>query len=145
MKKKLLKEYCESEFENIDATVKEISEILLQTPNLNKVEIAALGTFIHNFYNGVENILKRICQYKNVVVKNINGYHKFILRKAEEENIIDESLCNELYKFLAFRHFFIHGYSFLLEWEKLKVLAENVESICQKFKSAVYNYIDNSA
>jgi len=142
MKKELLKEYCDGEFENIALILKEIKELREKTSAPNKVEVAALGTFIHNFYNGAENILKRVFQHNNIIFKNTPTYHKFILKKALEENIIDENTYNNLYKFLTFRHFFVHGYSFLIEWEKLKPLVDCIEDIFKSFKTAIDNYIN---
>lgn len=145
MKKELLKEYCESEFENIDIIIKEIGELLLKAPDLNKIELVALGTFIHNFYNGIENILKRIFQYKNIILKDAPGYHKFLLKKAKEESIINDALCNSLYKFLTFRHFFIHGYSFMIELDKLRILVDNIENTYKNFKLVIHDYINSLA
>lgn len=55
-----LKEYCEAEFENIDTVVSELfSVVRAKESGYALAELAAIATFIHNFYNGIENILKK--------------------------------------------------------------------------------------
>ncbi|HUT47627.1 MAG TPA: hypothetical protein VMX36_15200 [Sedimentisphaerales bacterium] len=52
-------EQVEAEFENIERTLAEVpnSESL---PGLSNLELAGLAALIHNFYSGIENILKQI-------------------------------------------------------------------------------------
>lgn len=61
MTRQQLKEYCEAEFENIDAVVSELfSVVKTEKSEYSTAELAAIATFIHNFYNGIENTLKRV-------------------------------------------------------------------------------------
>lgn len=61
MTKRQLKEYCEAEFENIDFVTSELlSVVKSKKTKYSTPELAAIATFIHNFYNGVENMLKRV-------------------------------------------------------------------------------------
>lgn len=54
-----LKEYCEAEFENIDTVVSELFFVVRpKKVDYSTAELAAIATFIHNYYNGIENILK---------------------------------------------------------------------------------------
>ena len=67
MTKQQLREYCEAEFENIDAIISEIFIVVIPDKmEYSSAELAATAVFIHNFYNGIENILKRILIYEKV-------------------------------------------------------------------------------
>jgi hypothetical protein len=62
-----LKEYCEAEFENIASVLTEIALIAVPTKiQYTTAELAAIATFIHNCYNGIENVLKRILSYSKL-------------------------------------------------------------------------------
>jgi len=52
-------EQVEAEFENIERTLTEVSKSE-SLPNLSNLELAGLAAPIHNFYNGIENILKQL-------------------------------------------------------------------------------------
>ncbi len=43
------------------------------------IELAAIGTFLHNIYNGIENILKQIIVAKNVEMPMSGTWHKDLL------------------------------------------------------------------
>lgn len=67
-----LKEYCEAEFESIDAVISDLFSVVNpQKTEYTTVELAAVATFIHNCYNGIENILKRILSFKQVEDKRL--------------------------------------------------------------------------
>ncbi len=137
-----LKDYCEAEFENIDKVVMELVSVVKEKADeFSTIELAALGTFIHNFYNGVENILKRVLFYKQIEVKETSTWHKDLLRVSFESGIIPTDLYHNLSNYLSFRHFFVHAYSFSLNWENMKPLVESVDEILRQFKQNLYNYI----
>ena len=78
----LIKEYCEAEFENINAVTSELFSIIkTEKTEYSIAELAAIGTFIH-------------------------------------------------------------AYGFSLRWEELKPLVDGIEETLNKFKSAIYHYID---
>ncbi|MBI5399534.1 hypothetical protein HZB07_02810 [Candidatus Saganbacteria bacterium] len=104
--------------------------------------MAANATFIHNFYNGIENILKRILVLKNKKPKEGATWHKDLLASATEAEIISEDLCTALSNYLSFRHFFIHGYGFTLKWEALQPLVNNINKTYQDFKTAVIKHLN---
>jgi hypothetical protein len=43
----------------------------------------------------------------------------------------------ELYEYLAFRHFFVHAYGFMLNETKMTPLVTNVSDIWQRFLSEI--------
>jgi hypothetical protein len=138
MTKDQIKESCEAEFENIDATLAELALIAKpDKPAYSTGELAALATFIHNFYSGIENILKRMLALKKKKAKEGAAWHKDLLNASVEAGIISPDLRVILAKYLSFRHFFIHGYGFALKWEALQPLVTNIDSTLQDFKTSI--------
>lgn len=54
-----VRERVEAEFENIERVVAELPESRL-LPGLSSLELAGVVTLVHNFYNGIENVLKQV-------------------------------------------------------------------------------------
>jgi len=144
MKKQQLKEYCEAEFENTQAVLSELFRIAASDKKIySNVELAASATFIHNFYNGIENILKRIMIYENVKIKDSSTWHKDLLKASLDRDIISIDLYNSLSGYLSFRHYFVHSYSFNLRWNELKPLIDRIRNTQELFKNSVERYINN--
>lgn len=146
MKRQQLKEYCEAEFENIDAVVSELfSFVSTEKSEYSIPDLAAIATFIHNFYNGIENILKRVVSFKQLEIKDSPTWHKDLLKTASDAGIISSELYGTLSDYLSFRHFFVHAYSFTLKWEELRPIVDKTTTTLENFKSAIYNFIEKSA
>jgi uncharacterized protein YutE (UPF0331/DUF86 family) len=141
MTKQQLNEYCNAEFENIDTVLYQLKVVLKPEADYSIAELAAIATFIHNFYNGVENILKRISAYRQIELKNTPTWHKDILKTAADFGIITDELYDSLSNYLSFRHFFVHSYSFTLRWEELKPLVNDIEKTLSTYKTATYIFI----
>ncbi|KAA3595907.1 MAG: hypothetical protein DWQ06_16130 [Calditrichaeota bacterium] len=108
----------------IDAELENIEEVIAQIPHFKKLpyletlELAGTATFLHNFYNGIENILSQVLKSKNIKIAPNASWHKDLLVASHQQDIISEQLKNELIGYLAFRHFFVHAYAFDLYPEK---------------------------
>src|SRR3989338_2664164 len=142
MTKARAKEYCEAEFENIDTTLAELA--LITAPGkaaYSTADLAAMATFIHNFYNGIEKILKRVLTLKKKKANEGAAWHKDLLKTSVEASVISPDFCVILAKYLSFRHFFIHGYGFTLKWEALQPLVANIDEILRDFKTTVYKHL----
>jgi len=99
------------------------------------VELAAIATFLHNVYNGIENILKQVLKAKGIGIPKSATWHKELLELAASHQIISEKLFEELSEYLAFRHFFVHSYGFMLEEAPLEELADHLPDIWVRFFS----------
>lgn len=145
MTEKRLKEYCKAEFANIEKVLLEIVKLKHTKRNsFNSIELAALGAFLHNFYNGIENTLKRVILHEGIKISAGPNWHKDLLKTSQQHKIINKPLMSQLIPYLTFRHFFVHGYGFTLVWEKMKNLVDNIEPVYKKFHSAITNYLDKS-
>jgi uncharacterized protein YutE (UPF0331/DUF86 family) len=135
-----LREKVDVEMENISIVLEELKKTKDKTGK-SLVELAGMGTFLHNVYNGVENILKQILSSQGIQIPNSDSWHQDLLIQAEEKGIITETTKKQLAKYLAFRHFFIHAYGFSLDEEELRLLADNVFSVYSSFKTEIDNFL----
>ncbi|MFH1347552.1 MAG: hypothetical protein ABIH22_02570 [Candidatus Margulisiibacteriota bacterium] len=135
MTKDQLKEHCEAELEKIETTLAELFLVVEpEKTEYSTADLAAMATFIHNFYSGIENILKRILLFKQKEIQESPTWHKDLLKSALDMKIIRQELFDKLSNYLSFRHFFIHGYGFTLKWDALKPLVDNAKKKLRRFQ-----------
>lgn len=133
--------YCKSEIENIDKVLKILLENKEAINSNDPVKLSGVGVYLFNFYNGVENIFKRILTYMGIEIKRDASWHKELLKTALNKNIINEELYRLLLDYLGFRHYFVHGYAFNLETDRLQKLINNIEPVYQEFKKNIESYL----
>lgn len=89
-------EEIEAERELIDNTLTEL-EKALQYQDRNYAILAGIAAFIHNLYNGIENIIKRMMTAKEKIIPTQSAsWHQELLQTAVKEKIISESLAQTL-------------------------------------------------
>jgi uncharacterized protein YutE (UPF0331/DUF86 family) len=130
-----------AEKQNVEQALDNLNKALART-NKSTIELAAIGTFLHNIYNGIENILKQIVHLKNIEISNSESWHKDLLNLSVSKGIISEELSDQLYEYLTFRHFFIHSYGFMLEEKHLEGLAGNIHDIWIRFMSEISSLLN---
>ena len=108
-----LKDKIEAEIENLDRLFLEIPSHM-NLPKLSTLELAGVATILHNFYNGIENILKQVLTSKQISLPQTGGWHKDLFNLAVSNQIISDNFKNRLAEYLAFRHFFTHGYALFI-------------------------------
>lgn len=138
-----VRERVDAEFENIGRVIAEMPDICV-LPTLSSLELAGLATLLHNFYNGLENILKQVLTAFGNELPEGPSWHQDLLALAASCNIISESTAQELRKYLAFRHFFSHCYSFDLDMERIIPLVEEIQKTISSFRDDVNKAIDRS-
>ncbi len=130
----------EAEKEQMETTLDALEEAMKRR-EMTIIELAAIATFLQNTYSGIENSLKRILKFKGISIPSSKSWHKDLLDLSVDKNIISKELSNKLNEYLAFRHFFTHGYGVKLEKEKLIPLAENLPTIWEDFNSEINTFI----
>ena len=105
----------------------------------------AMGTYLMNFYNGIENILKRISKEYYSIMPTGNSWHKELLNLSYNAPkgkiaIFDQGIVEKLVTYRNFRHRFISGYGFQLKGEKMLELIDNIESLWDEVKKAIAEF-----
>jgi hypothetical protein len=124
------------EVEQIDRLIDTYSDLLEKCRQKipDKVEIAALGSVLHSFYNGLENIFSVIAKEVDTTLPQGFSWHKDLLIQISTQTpsrnaVISEASKEKLVNYLGFRYFYRHSYSFFLDWNELKPLIVNLNSV----------------
>ena len=131
-----LHERAEAELENIEHVVAELPDSS-SLPNLSSLELAGVAALLHSFYNGIENILKQIVISRSKGPPDSPSWHRDLVNIATSNDIISESTAKELRQYLAFRHFFSHGYSFDLDKKHIIPLVKDIQGTLASFKDDI--------
>ena len=115
---------------------------------------AVVGYYLHNFYNGCENVFRSITRF----FENDLGpgsWHTDLLKRMKLEipgyrpSVIDADLYALLDDFRAFRHRFRHLYTFELNWAREKIVAGAFDQAYGLFVKQVRRFVvrlrENSA
>jgi len=125
----------EAEYEAIENTLSALPDRPLST--LTKLEIAGVAALLHNFYNGIENIVKQVFQQKSYPIPQGESWHRDLLLAAAEKNIVSDLLLNNLKPYLAFRHYFSHAYALELFPERMEPLVKDAVALFNEFKQQI--------
>jgi uncharacterized protein YutE (UPF0331/DUF86 family) len=135
-----LRKHIRAEGENVEIALDNLKQTI-EREEKTVIELAAIGTFLHNIYNGVENILKQIIVAKGSELPMSDTWHKDLLNLSVFMGIVSEELSDELYRYLTFRHFFAHAYGFMIEETHLEDLVNDIPEIWSQFLSETENYL----
>jgi hypothetical protein len=128
-----LRARVDAEFEQIERVLETFPQDQ-PYPDLSTLELAGLSTLLHNFYNGIENVLKQVVQGQGLRLPDGPSWHRDLVNLAVANNVISPSTSEALKPYLAFRHFFVHAYAVDLEVERLEPLGKNVEGVFAGFR-----------
>lgn len=122
----------------------------VQERDPDTVEIAAVATVLHSFYNGVENIFFTVAKGIDESVPSGGQSHRDLIlqvsRKTNQrEQVIPKQTAQSLSEYLGFRHFYRHSYSFLIDWQELKKLVVPLEEVWRNVKSELLMFIETLA
>jgi len=133
--------------QRIEIEYEAIENILISLPiaaklsKLSELELAGVAALIHNFYNGIESVLKQVLRSKNIKIPEGASWHREIVQKSVDENIISDAMLRSLKRYLAFRHFFSHAYALDLHPERMEPLVADVRDVINQFKAEIGKYL----
>jgi len=139
----------EFEISQIDTLLDETMPLLKlahnKTPDM--VESAALGLFLHSFYNGIENMMKFIIKEKYGKLPSSGKWHKELLdlcfiKTDDQKELFNEKLKDVLDDYLSFRHFIRNTYSFKIKWERMEHLILGIDKNWNDIKAEIINYLE---
>jgi len=148
----MMKEHNEEIFIQLGYIEETISHLCLLLNDIEAGEpenhqMAAVGAYLVNFYNGIENILKNILRSHNLDLPGGMDWHLQLLNMFGSKghpklpHLIDEEMMRHLDTYRAFHHLFVHGYVILLRWERLRPNAERALSIFATFRHKIEEYL----
>lgn len=101
-------------FESYDELLQTVAQ---RTPTL--IELTALGSVVHSFYNGVENIFGRIAKGIDQSEPSGPTSHRDLLTQMGKvttirPTVLSSKTAEQLESYRMFRHFYRHSYSYFL-------------------------------
>jgi len=144
-----LKEEISIELDFIESTVQELlslnRDLADREPSVR--EKTAAAAFMAQFYNGIENILKRITRFKSVPLPKGDSWHIDLFKQFCEPPyddlpaLFDEHLALNMSAFRKFRHVVHHGYGFQIKWDHMQEGIAIIEDVFSNFRNNLSNYI----
>lgn len=104
-------------------------------------EVAGAGLFLVSFYNGVENILKRLWLHHRMPQPTGETWHLELLKGFCEPPreglpcLLDAALERDLPPYRRFRHVVRHTYGFQLRWDQMRPGLESARDVFQRFRA----------
>ena len=117
-----------------------------QEPTLR--EVMAAGAFLSSFYNGVENILKRVSKHHGVPLPTGDQWHVALLDGFREPPtaglpvLLPEPLAVELDVFRRFRHVARTSYGIELDWARVAAGIDRIASVFGEFRAVLSDYLE---
>jgi hypothetical protein len=128
-----------------------VSRVENKLPKITEKEpddfiVAGLASYVHGFYNGLENIFKLIAEYIDNFEPESGRWHKDLLDQMALEisgvrpAVLTDELVDDLKDYLEFRHFFRHSYSFYVEWNELNPKLAKLADTFRKLEEAFQQF-----
>jgi hypothetical protein len=116
-----------------------------ETPD--PVEVAALGSILHSFYNGLENIFLRVAKELDRNIPAGSDSHRPLLDQIGQPTLqrpalLSQAVTQQLESYLLFRHFYRHSYTHLLNWVKLEPLVASLQTVWSQAKAELNMFLD---
>jgi hypothetical protein len=134
----------EVEVRQLDTLMMRYAELLrrVQRQEPDLVELTALASVLHSFYNGLENIFLAIAKGLDEHVPEGGRWHRDLLEQMTSETprrpaLLSTSLAQRLREYLAFRHFYRHAYVFFLEWPALEMLVRSLPEVWREARGEI--------
>lgn len=136
------------EIEQTDTLLETYADLLdtteAGTPSL--VELTAVASVVHSFYNGIENMLLTVAKIIDRDVPTSPQWHRDLLLHMSQPTstrtaVISEDLAATLINYMAFRHFYRHSYSFVLSWDELEKLVRPLSQVWGQTKAELCSFL----
>jgi hypothetical protein len=112
------------------------------------VEVTAVASVLHSFYNGLENIFLSIAKGIDRDVPTGAQWHRDLLAQMTQATssrrpVLTRNTAHQLAGYLGFRHFYRHSYSFILEWDELAKLVVPLAEVWEQTKDELQLFLDS--
>jgi len=137
------------EIEQVDQLLISYADLLnrVQTRVPDLVELTALASILHSFYNGLENIFLSISKGIDGDTPQGSHWHRDLLTQMSKPTpgraaVLTEETSRQLADYLAFRHFYRHAYSFFLEWDEIANLVASLADVWALVRAQLIQFIE---
>lgn len=146
----LLKADILNELSKLDLIKKELDlvadKLELDSEHVPAYDRAAIGYFLHNFYNGCENIFHAIAKFfENDLAPDT--WHADLLKRMKlsipgfRPAVINNDLYVVLNDFRGFRHIYRHSYVFELNWERERAVAIQLKKTTKMLTQQIHLFL----
>lgn len=138
------------EIDQIDRLLAAYADLLEQAqrarPDL--IQVTALASVSHSFYNGLENIFLIIAKSLDDNTPTGAQWHRDLLiqmTKADGKRapVLSVETAQRLADYLGFRHVYRHSYSFFLNWDEMEKLVTPLTVVWGQVKSELQQFVAN--
>lgn len=110
------------------------------------VRLSALAAMLHSFYNGVENIFKRIAIHCDGGPPRGESSHAALLELVAKEQphrpaALSASLAGTLREYMRFRHVFRYAYNFQIRWKDMANLVAGCEIVLDQLEKELRAFL----
>lgn len=144
-----LREEIAVELEAMETTVNELlalqQDVAERKPTIR--ENTAAAAFLAQFYNGLENILKRISHFHGVPLPTSETWHVELFQRFSDPaypglpQLFNTELASALAPYRRFRHVAFHSYGFQLDWNRMSEGVKNVQTMFDLIKDSLSAYL----
>lgn len=136
------------ELESMEEVVNELTalqqDVTYRDPTIR--EKTAAAAFLAQFYNGLENILKRLSIYHDVPLPRGENWHVELFQRFSSPypdlpQLFNDKLAADLAPYRRFRHVVFHSYGFQLDWDRMVEGISNVQTVLNDFRTSLVNYL----
>lgn len=145
-----IKVLVEDELTALERVTQKMAELLAQRAEPPTwVELRAVASLLHEFYNGVERIFERMAVGLDEGVPQGAYWHADLLaqmaagREGKRPAVVDEPLRARLKDYFEFRHFFRHAYGYILEWDQLRWKAEALSDTFEMLRGQLRAFFES--
>lgn len=137
------------EIAQIERLMRDYQELLaessIRVPDL--IARTALGAVLQSFYTGLENIFQTVAKRIDGGVPISADWHRQLLAQMARSTdrrapVITPTTVEALEAYLGFRHVSRHGYSYTLEWVKMRALIQDLPVVWQQFHKDVLAFLN---
>lgn len=146
-----LTEEIEIEFESLETAVNELvklrNDVGEEEPSMR--ELTAASAFLAQFYNGLENILKRFYKFFNKPLPVGADWHIILFRsfcdppEGRLPMLFPKEIEKQLIPYRKFRHVVHHGYGFQIDWERIKPGIDEITIIFSKISKSIKKVLND--
>ncbi len=114
----------------------------------NEIELSALAAMLHSFYNGIENVFKRIVSEVDDNLPGGEFWNQELLDSmaratGRRDPVVPEALRIRLKEYLEFRHVFRHAYTFDLRWDRMRPLVLGCEKTLRLLEEQLDRFLQS--